>query len=329
MRILQIGIGRFGQNHLRTWRRVGVDLRVCDQDERALAEVVEPKGTDWQAMLDDVDAVDIVTPAPLHAPMIRAALERGKHVLVEKPVTGTSAEGFALARDAKQRGLVLQVGHVFRFAPESQAIARALRDGAVGELRYAMAHFMSFKRPRTDGGLAISDGVHFVDLVSWLFGRQPVAVTATMRDFLGRGMDDVAVLALDYGDAAALVEASCFPPVGRRDLQLMGTGGGIACDFVAKESKLRLFAHAHVAGEGGAWSAKEGDVRVLETPGDEPLLAELRAFAAACESGTPDAVAADGFAGAAAVAVIEAAERSAREGRRIELSLPEDATRNR
>ncbi len=328
MRILQIGIGRFGRNHLQAWRELGADLRVCDRDERALAGIGETKSTDWETLIDDVDAVDVVTPAPLHAPMIRAALERGKHVLVEKPVTGTSAEGFALAREAKQRGLVLQVGHVFRFAPESQAIARVLRDGALGQPRWAIAHFMSFKRPRTDGGLAISDGVHFVDLVSWLFGRQPIAVTATLRDFLGRGMDDVAVLSLDYGAAGALVEASCFPPVGRRDLQLAGTGGAIACDFLAKPSNVQLFAHAHVPGEGGAWSAKEGEVQTLATPGDAPLLAELRAFATACERRVPDPVAADGFAGAAAVAVVEAAERSAREGRRIELELPAEVAAN-
>lgn len=322
MRVLQIGIGRFGQNHLKAWRKLGVDLVVCDRDERLLAGVPEAKGTDFEALLGDADVVDVVTPAPLHAAMVRAALACGKHVLVEKPVTPTASEGFALAEEARQRGLVLQVGHVFRFAPEAQAIARALRSGAIGTPRYAVAHFMSFKRPRTDGGLAISDGVHFVDLVSWLLGRQPSAVTAVMRDHLGRGMDDVSLLALDYGDAHAVVEAACFPPVATRDLQLMGTEGALACDFLAKQDRVRLFAHAHVAGEAGAWSAKEGDVRVLETPGEEGLVAELRAFVAACESGRPSEVAADGVAGAAAVAVIEAAERSAREGRRVEIELP-------
>jgi predicted dehydrogenase len=180
---------------------------------------------------------------------------------------------------------------------------------------------MSFKRPRTDGGLAISDGVHFVDLVSWLFGRQPRAVTAVMRDFLGRGMDDVAVIALDYGDASALVEATCFPPAGQRDLQVMGTDGAIACDFLGAQDRVRLFGHAHRAGGDGAWAAQEGPVRVLGTSGPEPLLAELQAFTEACRTGATAPDAADGWDGAAAVAVIEAAERSAREGRRIELEL--------
>jgi UDP-N-acetylglucosamine 3-dehydrogenase len=320
-------LGRFGQNHLRTWRKLAAEIVVCDHDPRHLAGVSERTATNWLDVLDEVDAVDIVTPAHAHAEMIRTALARGKHVFVEKPVTSASAEGFALAREARARGLVLQVGHVFRFSPEAQAVARSIRAGELGRLRYAIAHFMSFKRPRTDGGIAISDGVHFVDLVSWLFGKQPTGVSAVLHDHLGRGTDDVAVLSLDYGAEKALVEAACFPPAGQRDLQVMGTEGAIACDFVGAADRVRHFAHRHVQGENAAWSATEGATRVLETPGEEPLLAELRAFLEACGRGKASEIAADGFAGAAAVAVIEAACRSAREGRRIELALPEEVRR--
>lgn len=317
-------MGRFGQNHLRTWRKLGVELLVCDHDPRHLAGVSERSATNWLELLADADAVDIVTPAPTHGALIRDALARGKHVFVEKPITLSAAEGIALAREARARGRILQVGHVFRFSPEAQAVARTLRAGELGAPRYALAHFMGFKRPRTDGGIAISDAIHFVDLVSWLFGKQPCAVTAVLHDHLARGMDDVAVLSLDYGAEKALVEAAVFPPLGQRDLQLMGSAGAIACDFIGAAERVRYFAHRHVQGESSVWNAREGAVRVIETPGEEPLLAELRAFAEACASGRPSPIAADGFAGAAAVAVIEAAERSAREGRRIELEFPEE-----
>ena len=266
--------------------------------------------------------MDVVTPAPAHAEMVRAALEAGKHVLVEKPLTPRAEEGFALAALARERGRVLQVGHVFRFAPEARAVAEAVRAGRIGSVRCAMARFAGFKRPRTDGGLAISDGVHFVDLLSWLLGRQPVAVTAAMRDFLGRGMDDLALLSLDYGDSLGHVEASCFPPEQRRDLVVMGSEGAIVCDFLAKGEKVRLFANRHRPGADGAFEAAVGEVTPLATAGDEPLTGELRAFLEACRAGRPCADAADGFAGAAATAVIEAAERSAAEGRRIALTLP-------
>ena len=227
-----------------------------------------------------------------------------------------------MAALARAQGCVLQVGHVFRFAPEARAMERAVRSGAIGRIRYALGHFMSFKRPRSDGGLAISDGVHLVDLVSWIFGKQPIAVTAILRDYLGRGMDDAATLALDYGGESALVEAACFPPEPRRDLHVIGTEGAITCDFLAAGDRVKLYGHAHRQDVHGVWGANEGEVCTVPAAGEEPLLAELRAFLEACKSGCPAPEAADGIAGSAAVAVIEAAERSAREGRRVEVELP-------
>ncbi len=329
MRILQIGLGRWGQNHLRTWRKLAAEggasapeLLVCDTRPELLNGLAEKTSLDWRELLPEADALDVVTPAPAHTEMVRAALEAGKHVLVEKPLTPRAAEGFALARLARERGCIVQVGHVFRFAPEARAVADAVRAGRVGRVRCAMSRFAGFKRPRTDGGLAISDGVHFVDLLSWLLGRQPAAVTAVMRDFLGRGMDDLALLALDYGDALGHVEASCFPPEQRRDLVVIGSEGAIVCDFLAKGEKVRLFANVHRAAGDGAFEAAAGEVTPLVAAGEEPLAAELRAFHEACRAGRPCAEAADAFAGAAATAVIEAAERSAAEGRRVALVLP-------
>jgi predicted dehydrogenase len=322
MRVLQVGLGRFGQSHLRSWRKLAVDLRVSDHDPSRLAALPEPSSKDWRTLLDDADCVDVVTPATSHEEIARTALEGGKHVLVEKPITTTARAGFALAALARERARVLQVGHVFRFTPEAQAVERAVRAGVVGRIRYALGHFMSFKRPRTDGGLAISDGVHLVDLISWILDKQPVAVTAVLRDYLGRGLDDVATLALDYGEESALVEAACFPPEPRRDLQVIGTGGAITCDFLADADRVKRYGHAHKRDMQGVWSANEGEVSVLPAPGEEALLAQLRAFLEACKSGRLAPEAADGIAGASAVAVVEAAERSAREGRRVELGLP-------
>jgi predicted dehydrogenase len=263
-----------------------------------------------------------VTQAPAHAAIVHAALMAGKHVLVEKPLTPASKDGFALHALAKRRGLLLQVGHVFRFTPEAEAIARILADGTLGQIRYAVARFASFKRPRSDGGIAISDGVHFVDLFSWLFGRQPEGVTATMRDHLGRGVDDLALLSLDYGDVLGVVEASCFPPEPQRDLEIIGSEGVLRADLVAKSGRLRLYRNCHVQDERGEWQAENGSVEEIEVTSADPLARELADFLAACESGRASCIAADGWDGAAATAVLEAAWASSREGRHVAIELP-------
>lgn len=322
MRVLLVGLGRWGRNHLRAWRRLGVDLRVAERRAEELVGIPEPCDADYRRLLPDVDAVDVVTPAPSHAEIVAEALDAGKHVLVEKPFTLMADEGFALAARAREVGCILQVGHVFRFTPEARGLARALAEGLVGTPRYVLAHFMGFKRPRTDGGVAISDAVHFVDLASWLLGRSPRAVTAVQRDYLGRGLDDVAFLSLDYGDVLAQVEAAYFPPEPQRDFDIMGSEGSLRCDFLAPERKLRHFAHAHRRDGSGAWQAEAGECRLLPISGEEPLLAELRAFLEACRAGRPAPDAADGRAGAEAVAIMEAAHRSAQEGRTVEIKLP-------
>lgn len=329
MRVLQIGAGRWGRNHVRSWQRLGVDLRVCDLDPRALAELAVPTLHDAEAALDEVDAVDVVTPAPSHAEWVRRALEHGRDVVVEKPFAATAKVAFELAALARERGAILQVGHLFRFAPQARAVAQALREGRIGRPRYLSGHFMGFKRPRSDGGAAISDGIHWVDLASWLLGRQPQAVCATLRDCLGRGLDDVALLTLDYGETLVHLEAGYFPPEPRRDLLVMGTEGAIACDFHGRQDPVRLFRHAHRLDEAGAWQAVAGERESLPVGQAEPLLAQLAAFVEACGKREPCADAADGFDGAAAVAVVEACLRSAEEGRRVEVKLPTPAHEER
>ena len=101
MRVLQIGLGRWGQNHLRAWRRLGVELRVVDSDLALFAELPEPGATEAGVFLDQADAVDIVTPAGSHAALVQRALVAGKHVFVEKPLATQPEEAFRIAGGAR------------------------------------------------------------------------------------------------------------------------------------------------------------------------------------------------------------------------------------
>ena len=323
MKVLQIGVGRWGRNHVRAWRALGVDLQLCDSDASLLEGFEEPTSTDAFAALETVDAVDIATPAPSHAKLASAALELGKDVFVEKPLTDDSVSAFELAEEATRRGAILQVGHIFRFAPAIQAATSLLREGRIGEPHLAVAEFASFKRPRSDGGAAISDGIHLVDLTSWLLGRQPVAVQAALRDTLGRGLDDVAFLALDYGDTLVHVQTSFFHPRPRRGIELVGSEGALRCDLLEDPAAVELFVQRHRRGEDGQWTAESDPPERIARPEEEPLRSELQAFVAACQTRRPSAIAADGYAGACAVRVIERAQQAAGSGATLAIDLPE------
>jgi UDP-N-acetylglucosamine 3-dehydrogenase len=270
---------------------------------------------DFRSALPHVDAVDLVTPADNHLALASECLQAGKDCFVEKPLTLTVAEGRALAQVVRSTGRVLQVGHIFRFHPVTTFMRERIRSGAVGPVRYCTGRFAGFKRPRTDVGVTQTDGIHYFDLFAYLLGQEPTAVSATLRDFLGRGMDDLGVCVVEYDQVPAFVEAGYFAPGTYRDCVIVGEQETLAGDFGSAEVK--VLANRHVK-QGEAWSAPEGAAQTHKASGPEPLRHELKLFLEACTHRAAPAV--DVEAGLLALRVVEAAHRSSELGRRILLS---------
>ncbi len=321
MKVLLIGLGRWGEKHLRVLGELGCEVWVADvsAERRAFAVksgVPEARAVaDFRAALPQVDAVDLVTPADNHLALASECLQAGKDCFVEKPLTLTVDEGRALARAVRATGRVLQVGHIFRFHPVTSFLRERLRSGSVGAVRYCTGRFAGFKRPRTDVGVTQTDGIHYFDLFAHLLEREPTAVTATLRDYLGRGMDDLGVCAVEYGDVPAFVEAGYFAPGTYRDCVIVGEQETLAGDFGTAEVK--VYANRHVR-QGGAWNASEGAASTHKATGPEPLSHELKLFLEACAHKTAPAVDVD--AGLLALRVVEAAHQSSKAGRRVLLS---------
>lgn len=320
MRVLLVGLGRWGEKHLRVLGELGVELGVADvsAERRAFAvkagvapaRVVE----DFRQALPHADAVDIVTPADSHLALAAECLRAGRDCFIEKPLTLTAAEGRRLAAVVVETGRILQVGHIFRFHPVTTALRDRLASGALGRVRYCTGRFAGFKRPRTDVGVTQTDAIHYFDLFAYLLGREATAVTAVLRDYLGRGMDDFSFTTVEYGDVPALVEAGYFAPGTGRDCVIVGERATIAADFGTSE--VRVLANHHVQSPSG-WQAPEGSVESLKVSGPEPLRRELELFLEAVgRRGRP---AVDVQAGLAALRVVEAARESSALGRRVPL----------
>jgi predicted dehydrogenase len=321
MNVLLVGLGRWGEKHLRVLGEIGATVWVADvsADRRrwATAHGVDPGHAveDYRAALDHVDAVDVVTPADSHLPIAEACLRAGKHCFIEKPLTRTAAEGRRLVATAQETGRVVQVGHIFRFHPVTAALEAALAADRIGAVRYATGRFSGFKRPRTDVGVFQTDGIHYVDLFRHLLHRDPTGVAALQRDFLGRGLDDLSVVTVHYGDVPAVIEANYFAPGTYRDCVIVGEEGTLVADYGPGTVTLYLGEHRRV---GSAWEAVDTGKEDLPASGGEPLRLELEAFLAACRGEQPVAVtAADGLI---AVEVAEAATESARLARLVTLA---------
>jgi len=319
--VLLIGLGRWGEKHLRVLRELGADVWAADVSSARLtwatAQGVAADRTtvDYRVVLDRVDAVDIVTPADNHLAVATTCLAAGRPCLIEKPLTVTVDEGRRLVAAADASGRVVQVGHIFRFHPVTATLRGALAEERIGAVRYATGRFAGFKRPRTDVGVFHTDGIHYVDLFAYLLGREATTVAALQRDFLGRGLDDLSVVTVGFGDVPVMIEANYFVPGTHRECVIVGERGSLVADYGA--GTVTLYSGEHVR-KGDVWDVLDRGKEELSVAVAEPLRLELAAFLDACRANAPSPVAAR--AGLHTVEVVEAAARAARLGRMVSIA---------
>jgi len=321
MNVLLVGLGRWGENHLRVLTQLDATVWVADVDparrQWAVRQGVpaERAVDDFRAALPHVDAVDVVTPAESHRPITEAGLAAGRDCFVEKPLTVSVHEGRAVAAAARAAGRVVQVGHIFRFHPVTETLRAALAGGCIGSVRYATGRFCGFKRPRADVGVTHTDAIHYFDLFAWLLGREATAVASVQRDFLGRGLDDMSLTTVTYGEVPVIVEANYFVPGTHRECVIVGDRGALVADYGA--STVILHAGEHHRRQ-GVWEAVDAGKEELPVRGEEPLRLELAAFVEACRGRGENQAPPE--SGVQALEIVEAAARSARLGRPVELA---------
>jgi predicted dehydrogenase len=191
VRTAVIGAGYLGRFHAQKYatapgsRLVAVADPSVDARDRVAAEVGCRAVADYRELLGEVDAVSIATPTPLHFPIARECLQRGVHVLVEKPITQTPAEARALVDLATRQDRVLQVGHLERF----NAAILALQ-GTLGRPRFIESHRLApFKERGTDVNVVLDLMIHDIDLIQSLVGAPIESIDAVGASVFSAGLD--------------------------------------------------------------------------------------------------------------------------------------------
>ena len=249
LRVGVIGYGYWGPNLVRNFAEVdgAVVQRVADLREERLALVRKrypgvSVTRDAASLIADpsIDAVVVATPVSSHYPLVRAALEAGKHVLVEKPFASSSAECRQLLRLAKAKRLKLMVDHTFIYTGAIRKMQALVRDG-VGEPYY-------FDSVRTNLGLFQSDvnviwdlAPHDVSILLYLFGRMPAAVSAIGASHVN-ALEDTAYINLLFNDNfLAHIHVSWLAPVKIRRIVVSGSRQMIVYDDVEASEKIRIY----------------------------------------------------------------------------------------
>jgi predicted dehydrogenase len=338
MDVALVGYGYWGPNLARTIDASEVTrlAAVCDTSpsarQRAAKRFPMSQVTgDLDQVLGNeaIQAIMIALPIHLHHRVALAALECGKHVLVEKPLATTVHESDELVAAAEDRGLTLMVGHTFLFSGAVQAAKRYIDAGELGQTYYISMRRTNLGIVRSDANAMWSLAPHDVSILRYWTGREAVTVTATGAAHLQAGIEDVVFMTIAFeGGIVAHVHTSWLEPNKVRDCTIVGSRKMLVYDDVEPEAKIRLYDKGIERREMdgvprsslGRYEdfgrfqmiARAGDIVLPKLELREPLAEQISHFAA-CVSGEVEPLA-DGREGRAVVAILEAAQRSLESG---------------
>lgn len=324
MKVGVIGVGSMGQNHARILAEKGVLSAVADtapEVARAMGERYSVQHfLSYQELLrSDVDAVVVVTPTSTHSKIATEAIKAGKHILLEKPMTGSSEELKNLVDLAQKNKLVLAGGFTERYNPVVAFAEQSLRSGSYGELITAATRRVSSMPSRIrDVGVIMDLGVHDIDVVQYVVGKPARSVYALAGRGKGMKYEDHANILIDFdGGTTGFVEVNWLTPMKVRKLALTCSKNFVEVDYM-EQSALVCSSSFKQFESGNLFNVPlEFDLRRVALKKEEPLKRELADFLAAAEDGREPLV--SGKSAIQSLKIAEAALESVRTGKKVQV----------
>ena len=274
-----IGVGSLGQHHARNYAELAKEGRgefvgVCDTNEENARTIAEKNDcaffTDWRDLLDKVSAVSIVTPTETHSEIACAFLEKGVHVLVEKPIALTLAETDKMIAAAQSTGAKLMVGHLERFNPAMVA----LRPNVTKPLYFEIHRVSPFPNRSLDVDVVLDVMIHDLDAIQWLVGEnvQVSEIRAVGIPVISDKVDAANARIEFENGAVANITASRIGTEKIRKTRFYQTNSYVVLDYATK------FASVTSLAPNAAHPLLGISINRLEIEDIEPLRAEILAF---------------------------------------------------
>ncbi len=246
MNVAVIGLGNMGTFHATKYASLPEVnfVAICDtsqtENKLAFGEITVPVYNSLNAMLSDhhIDAVSIASPTFTHYNVAKFCLEKGIHCLIEKPIATTAQEAEELIHLAKEKKLVLTVGHIERFNPAVLKVKECINKGMLGDISS-----VSFRRngpfpPQIDDADVVIDlAVHDIDIANYWLGALPDTITGHKAALITGGRPDHAEILAKYGSTHVFFQVNWVTPTRVRTAVLTGSKGYIEMDFISKSIK--------------------------------------------------------------------------------------------
>lgn len=330
-RIAVIGAGYWGPNLARNFH-ASADWElaaICDLDRERAERVAASVGgvpvlTQLTEVLADatVDAVAIATPARTHHDIACAALEAGKHVLVEKPLADSRERGEHMVRFAAERGLVLMADHTYCYTPAVLKMRELIADGELGDVLFVDSVRINLGLIQPDVDVFWDLAPHDLSILDFILpgGLRPRSVSAQGADPLGAGKACIGYLTLPFGDGSiAHVHVNWLSPTKIRQMVIGGTKRTLVWDDLNPQQRLSIYDRGVDIERQSASTAERkastvsyrlGDTWSPALPEREALAVMAAEFAAAISEGRASRT--DGRAGMRVLGVLDAAAVSLR-----------------
>ena len=301
IRVGVIGVGRMGKHHCRIYSNLRhVDfVGIYDVDNSASSEVSNkydvPVVDSVDELLSKVDAVSITTPTPPHFDLAMRCIEKGIHVLIEKPITETLGQAEDITRAVESSGVTFQVGHIERFNPTYCELKNVLEHMNILAINFR--RLSPFQGSNTDVDVVLDLMTHDLDLLLDLTRQEPVSIAATGFNVYSNCLDHVSAQ-LDYeSNLLVTLTASRITEQKIRTIEVTAEGAYIEADLFSKN----IFVHRRSMGEylypnhGNVKYHQESFVEKILVPAVEPLFKEIEHFVSCVMTGrTPSVTAKNG-----------------------------------
>jgi predicted dehydrogenase len=281
-----------------------------------------------------LDAVMVAAPVRFHYQIAKSCLLAGKHTFVEKPMANSSAECEELIALAKEKGLVLMVGHTFIYSAAVGKIKEMVDRGDIGDVQYICARRLNLGLFQKDINVAWDLATHDISIILHIMGEQPLGVNSCGEAHVTRGIEDVTTIYLAFRQGrVATIQSSWLDPRKVREMTIVGSKRMIVYDDVVPSEKIKLYdtrvelpPHYDTFAE-FQYAYHYGDVHVPYIKQEEPLKVECQHFLDCIREGWEPLT--GGQQGLDAVRILEASSLSLKQsGAFVPLPSPSESSKN-
>jgi len=317
-RVAVVGIGSWGKNLVRNFRELGALEALCDSDaaleERYASQCAGIKFySNLPQVLADasITSVALATPAVTHYELVKAALEAGKDVFVEKPLAIDVQHGEELVKIANAKARILMVGHILRYHPAVLRLQQMIQDGSLGKINYLYSNRLNIGKIRTEENILWSFAPHDISVMLSLLNEMPTQVSCKGGAYLNQDVTDVTMSQFQFPSGVqAHIFVSWLHPFKEQKLVVVGSEKMAVFDDTA-EHKLVLYPH-RVEWKNRLPAAVKGDGQPVELENREPLRAECQHFLECVATRTPPV--SDGAEGLRVLRILDACQRALQNG---------------